>query len=167
MKTSRKNNQRNALPIRFDPRRINSFNQRFDRKMVRSRGPTIGPPTNPRFAFAEDKGKSLPLVPTKNFQEWWVHVWSGLVRDPTAKHYRVMKRAIWLYLYLLVVANRRDGTLFRRVETIEAETGFKSRSIHRWLSVLRLNGYIKTTSSGRSLNISITKWRSISKKRGS
>ena len=105
------------------------------------------------------KNKQLKHPRAREFPIWWIHLWSGLVRDPTAKHYRAIRRAVWLYLYLLVVADRRDGTLFRKVETIAAETGFRPRSIQRWLRLLRDEGYIETETSGRSLDISITKWR--------
>ncbi|MEJ7860908.1 MAG: helix-turn-helix domain-containing protein [Pyrinomonadaceae bacterium] len=75
-----------------------------------------------------------------------------------------MKQAIWLYLYLLTVANRKNGQLFRRLKTIAAETSFHPRSIERWLKCLREKGYIETYSTGRFLQISITKWKPISKK---
>ena len=75
-----------------------------------------------------------------------------------------MRQAVWLYLYFLVVANWRHGTLFRKLSTIAAETGFNPRTVQRWLRALRRAGYIVTRSNGRSLLISITKWRPISKR---
>jgi hypothetical protein len=92
---------------------------------------------------------------------WWIHLWSGLVLDKEAKHQKQMKQAVWLYLYLLLVANWHNGTLFRRISTIASETGFNRRSIQRWLKLLRRTGYIQTQSTGRALNISITKWKPI------
>lgn len=139
----------NRSPIRFDPRRLNLLRHRVD----------------PRHSPL-NKTSTVQNAPEPNaFPDWWIHLWSGLVRDPTSKHYRLIRRAIWLYLYLLIVANRRNGTLFRRVGTIEAETGFNIRSIHRWLRELRSNGYITSSSSGRSLTITITKWRPLSRSR--
>lgn len=114
--------------------------------------------------FPRQDPPDLSFKSTRTFRSWWTHIWSGLVRDPTGKHYRAIKKAIWLYLYFLVVANWRDGTLFRRVEKIAAETGFGRRSISRWLRTLRDKGYITTRSTGRRLDISITKWRPISRK---
>jgi hypothetical protein len=39
-------------------------------------------------------------------KQWWASVWKGLVMDAQAKHYRKMKHAVWLYLYLLVSGSR-------------------------------------------------------------
>lgn len=100
-----------------------------------------------------------PAPPARSSQGWWIHLWSGLVRDPTAKHYKTMGSAIWLYLYLLISANRNDGLVLRRLETIAEQTGYNERTVARWLQELRLAGYITSTSNGRSLRILITKWR--------
>lgn len=102
-----------------------------------------------------------PAVPARSFPSWWIHLWSGLVRDPTAKHYRTMGNAVWLYLYLLISASRSDGTVLRRLETIAQQTGYNERTVARWLQELREKGYITSTSNGRSLRILITKWRPI------
>jgi len=101
---------------------------------------------------------------TGSQKNWWTPVWSGLVIDKEAKHKKAIKQAIWLYLFLLTVANRKNGQLFRRLKTIAAETGFHPRSIERWLKRLREKGYIETYSTGRFLQISITKWKPISKR---
>ena len=100
-------------------------------------------------------------IDKKPLRNWWIHLWSGLVIDKEAKHQRAMRQAVWLYLYLLMVSNWQTGTLFRRISTIVAETGFNRRSIGRWLRVLREKGYIETHSTGRALQISITKWKPI------
>jgi hypothetical protein len=102
-----------------------------------------------------------PAVPARSPQSWWIHLWSGFVRDPTAKHYKKMGNAVWLYLYLLISANRSDGTVLRRLETIALQTGYNERTVARWLQELREEGYITSTSNGRSLRIVITKWRPI------
>jgi hypothetical protein len=102
-----------------------------------------------------------PAVPARSPQSWWIHLWSGFVRDPTAKHYKKMGNAVWLYLYLLISANRTDGTVLRRLETIVLQTGYNERTVARWLQELREEGYITSTSNGRSLRIIITKWRPI------
>lgn len=95
---------------------------------------------------------------------WWSPVWSSLVLDKKAKHRRVIKQAIWLYLYFLTVANRRTGISYRKISTIAIETGFEKRSINRWLKLLRDKKYIETQSSGRALKFLVTKWKPISKK---
>ena len=97
-------------------------------------------------------------------EKWWTPVWRGLPVEPTGKHYHLMRNALWLYLYLLVYANRRTGTLFRRNSTISRDMGVNSRTISRWMNTLRKGGYIETRRrAGRALDISITKWKPIKK----
>lgn len=98
------------------------------------------------------------------FETWWTHIWSGLVRDPSGKHHRTIGPAIWLYLYFVICADWKTGKLFRKLDTIAAETGFSRRSIERWLAILRKAHYVETRSNGRSLDVLITKWRPISRK---
>jgi len=107
---------------------------------------------------------AIGRVRTPRLNTWWVPVRSGLVRDASGKHYKAMRKAIWLYLLLLSAANHVTGKSFMRVETMAKATSFSKRSIERWLRVLREKGYIRTSSNGRSLNILIEKWRPISRK---
>jgi len=102
-----------------------------------------------------------PAVPARSSPTWWIHLWAGLVRDPTAKHNKSMGSAIWLYLYLMISANRLDGRVLRRLGTIAEQTGYPERTVARWLQELRDKGYITSTTNGRSLRILITKWRPI------
>ena len=171
MKSSRKQRSYKGTTIRYDRLRTNP-NRHNTRKigwlLPRKKQEQLKLVYGPSF----DQG-SIPLAPVevqtllsnKTARAWWVHLWSGLVRDPSGKHHKAIKQAVWLYLYLLVGANWRTGTLFRRIATIAAETGLNERTVQRWLSTLRKQGYIKTAANGRSLNISITKWRPISRKR--
>lgn len=94
---------------------------------------------------------------------WWAPLWKGLLVEPSGKHYKAMGSAVWLYLYLLVYANRSTGSLFRRIPTIAKDTGLSSRTISRWLQILKKAEYIKVRQTGRSLQISITKWKPIKK----
>lgn len=103
---------------------------------------------------------ALPAVPADKPQIWWIHLWAGLARDPTGKHYKSMGNAVWLYLYLLVSADRVTGIVLRKTETISQQTGLSERSVGRYLQELRDKGYIISTFNGRSLTIQITKWRS-------
>lgn len=102
---------------------------------------------------------------TANFSKanWWTPLWRGLPVEPTAKHFRTMGSAVWLYLYLLVFANRTTGNLFRRNSTIAQDMGLSSRTVSRWLKILKDGGYIEVRQTGRSLHISITKWKPIKK----
>jgi hypothetical protein len=96
-------------------------------------------------------------------KQWWAPVWKGLVMDADAKHYLKMKNAVWLYLYLLVNANRATGVLMRKTRTITADMGVSRDMILRWLSLLRKEGYIATQNTGRSLTIQINNWKPLAK----
>lgn len=92
---------------------------------------------------------------------WWGPVWRGLFVDPAGKHYRAMGRAIWLYGYLIVHADRRTGTLYRRVATVANDMQVSERTIQAWMALLRRHCYIATKSTGRALVIRIEKWKPI------
>jgi len=80
--------------------------------------------------------------------------------DHDARHYRRMRNAVWLYIYLLLNADRKTGTLSRKLRTISADMGISKNMIMRWLNILRAEGYITTKNTGRCLVIKIAKWRS-------
>ena len=86
---------------------------------------------------------------------WWGPVWRGLFVDPEGKHYRAMGRALWLYGYLIVHANRRTGTLYRTVATVSRDMQVSKRTIQAWLALLRRHDYIRTKTTGRALVIGI------------
>jgi hypothetical protein len=167
MKTSRKQRSYKQSPVRYDHLRAN--NSRHISKKTGSLSLPERPdshkpivaPSQHQATPASDETKKLP---DKTTGTWWIHLWGGLVRDPTGKHHRAIKQAVWLYLYLLQGANWKTGLLFRRIATIAAEMGLNPRTIERWLRTLRKRGYIRTVSNGRTLNISITKWRPVSGK---
>jgi hypothetical protein len=92
-------------------------------------------------------------------KQWWAPVWKGLVMDAEAKHYRTMKNAVWLYLYLLLNANRKTGILMRKIETVSNNMGVTRDTAFRWIKVLRSGGYIETVNTGRSLTIQVTRWK--------
>ena len=94
-------------------------------------------------------------------KQWWAPVWNGLVMDPEAKHYQTMKNAVWLYLYLLLSANRKTGILMRKIETVSRDMGVTRDTALRWLKVLRSGGYIETVNTGHSLTIQVTRWKAI------
>lgn len=92
---------------------------------------------------------------------WWGPVWRGLVVDSTAKHYRQMRNACWLFLYLIIHADRRTGQLYRKYSTIAADMGLSVRTVRRWLARLQQQGYISTIPTERAQTISIQKWRAL------
>ncbi len=89
-------------------------------------------------------------------------MWRGLVVDSEGRHYRRMKSAVWLYLYLIIHADRLTGRLVRKYETIAFDMEVPSRTIRRWMMMLRRNRYIDVESTGRSMVIHIRKWKSSS-----
>ena len=121
-------------------------------------------PQNKNFNYQKTFPKDLKQKSVFNSKSnWWTPLWCGLAVDQSAKHYKAMGSAVWLYLYLLVYANRITGNLFRRILTIAQDTGMSSRTVSRWMHTLKKGGYINARQTGRSLQISITKWKPIKK----
>jgi len=96
---------------------------------------------------------------------WWGPLWRGLFVDPSGKHCQTMGRALWLYGYLVIHADRRTGTLYRTVATVARDMQVSGRAIQAWFALLRQHGYIRTRTTGRALVIGIEKWRPILKTR--
>lgn len=94
-------------------------------------------------------------------KQWWAPLWTGLVVDQDAKHYRKMKTSVWLFLYLVLHANRRTGLLMRKVRTISKDMGITRDTTIRWLKVLRREGYIATLNTGRYLTIQVKNWKAL------
>jgi hypothetical protein len=106
-------------------------------------------------------GRVLPLrfKTRTTAQTWWAPVWRGLVVDETAKHYRAMRSAVWLYLYLVIHADRASSILYRRIGTIANDMALNPSTVRRWMSLLRKQNYIQTRQTGRALAISIERWK--------
>lgn len=172
MKKSKNKVQTSRSPHRYDHRWMSRQRRRLQRLVghrvgagvIRSKAPSGA---NGLKVVGTEIRK---MEPTKRSQiisppsTLWIHIWSGLVRDPTGKHRSTLGKAIWLYLYLLVVANWKTGVLFRRLSTIATEIGSNGRSVSRWLATLRKHGYVVTKPTGRALTITINKWRPIARK---
>jgi CTP-dependent riboflavin kinase len=105
-------------------------------------------------------GKTGPPNTTGG-KQWWAPIWTGLVMDREAKHLKKIKSAVWLYLYLVLNANRSSGFLMRKIRTISADMGISKTTITRWLNVLRKHGYIATQNTGRCLLIQIQRWKTL------
>lgn len=88
-------------------------------------------------------------------------MWRGLVVDSEGKHYRRLKNAVWLFLHLVLHADRRSGRLKRKCKTIAEEMGVPEKTIQRWMKTLKDAGYIDTRNTGRCLEIGIKLWKSI------
>jgi len=109
----------------------------------------------------KDTSKTFTGTDRKSGKQQWAPIWSGLVADQQAKHYQQMKNAIWLFLYLVLNANRKSGFLIRKVRTISFDMGIKKDTVLRWLSILRKAEYIATRSTGRCLLIQVRKWKTL------
>lgn len=113
------------------------------------------------------RSNKADLIPTTPYREarWWGPVWRGLVVDSTAKHYHAIRSAIWVYVYLIIHANRKTGVLRRKLGTIAKDIGISPRVIQYGVSKLRRGGYITTRNSGRFLEISIAKWKPLKQRK--
>jgi DNA-binding transcriptional regulator YhcF (GntR family) len=81
-----------------------------------------------------------------------------------ARHYARMGSAVWLYGWLVLRQTHQSGSVGWvlggapvRYREIEEETGFNRRTLERWLSLLRREGYIETTVAQEGISIRITK----------
>jgi hypothetical protein len=106
------------------------------------------------------------MLNTQNNQEkdWWAPVWRGLVVDSDSKHVKAIGQAVWLYIYLIIHANRQTGVVLRCYQTIVKDMGIPERSISRWFSILKEHGYIQASFNGKSFVIHIQKWKRVGKK---
>ena len=94
-------------------------------------------------------------------QNIFAPVLRGLVVDDNARHFKRMKNAIWLFLYLIVSVNKRTGKLDSQIATISAETGIKEEIIRNWLGHLKKHNYVSTQKQKDNLIITISKWRTV------
>lgn len=96
---------------------------------------------------------------------WWSPIWRGLVVDPKARHYKQMGKAIWLFVYFLIHADRKTGELWRKHNTISSDMGVNVRTIRRWQERLCRHRYITLNRTGRSQVICIQKWKALQARR--
>jgi Helix-turn-helix domain len=98
-------------------------------------------------------------------KSWWAALWRGLIVDQSAKHYKAIGSAIWLYMYLLLHADRRTGILARKIATIAKDMHLSERTVQYWLARLRKARYVIVRNSGRALEIHIQKWKPLKVRR--
>ena len=102
-----------------------------------------------------------PMSTPNSQQNLFAPVLRGLVVDENARHFRRMKNAIWLFLYLIVNVNKRTGKLDSKIAIISAETGIKEEILRNWLGHLKKHNYVSTQRQKDSLIITISKWRTV------
>ena len=83
----------------------------------------------------------------------------GLVADPKAKHYRKMRQALWLYLFLLMAAPPRSGRRLLDPEAIALAMGLGEATVRSWLGHLRAPGYLNLERQEGRVWIQISRWR--------
>ena len=81
-----------------------------------------------------------------------------------ARHYERMGAAVWLYGWLVLRQTHQSGAVgwvlggapisYRE---IEEETGFNRRTLERWMTTLRRQGYIETETAPAGIVVRITK----------
>jgi hypothetical protein len=81
-----------------------------------------------------------------------------------ARHYERMGSALWLYGWLVLRQTHQTGSTGWvlggapiRYKEIEEETGFNARTLERWMSTLRREGYIEAEPAMGGLIVRITK----------
>jgi hypothetical protein len=84
-----------------------------------------------------------------------------IVAEPQAKHYRRMRNAVWLYLYLMICANPKTGKLTACVSDIAESMGHSEATISSWLGHLRKWHYVSLEKQKKSLYLKINQWKDI------
>lgn len=84
---------------------------------------------------------------------------SGFFTD--AKHRERIGQAVWLYGYLHIYADRRTGRLTRNYQTIADEIGTSTKTIQRWMEVLKRGKYVEIQLLQHGISVQITKWKPI------
>lgn len=100
-----------------------------------------------------------PVTTRAPVKQWWAPLWRGLVVDAEAKHYRALGSSVWLFLYLVVHADRKTGVLRRKQTTIARDMSVPERTVRGWFRRILAHGYIETRATGRASTIQVTKWR--------
>jgi predicted ArsR family transcriptional regulator len=77
-----------------------------------------------------------------------------------------MGSALWLFIYLVLHATPKSGSLSRKYQTIAGEMGVSPRTIRSWLTRLMQHGYVTVTRTGRSQVIHISRWKNASAYQG-
>lgn len=99
------------------------------------------------------------LKPKTPKTSWWFPLWKGLVVDSNATHRIRMGTSIWLYLYLLLSVNRKNGSISKKQKDMAKDLGFSVRTIQKHLLRLKNNGYITIEKHVKMPKIQITKWK--------
>jgi DNA-binding transcriptional ArsR family regulator len=109
--------------------------------------------------------KKINKIYKENFKQkipknsWWFPVWKGLIIDSNAKHRINMATSIWLYLYLLLSVNRKNGITSKKQKDMAKDLGYSVRTIQKHLFRLKSNGYITIEEQVKMPKIQITKWK--------
>ena len=84
-----------------------------------------------------------------------------LIADPDGNHYRHLRNAIWLYLYLIAFANPKSGKLVSSLSEIATAMGQSIETISSWLGHLKKWHYVSVVKHGNSMNFRVNRWRDL------
>jgi len=86
-----------------------------------------------------------------------------IVANTQGKHYRRLKNALWIYLYLIIFANPKNGKLTTGISIIAKATGFQEETIRSWLGVLKKWQYISIEKQGKNFIFKVNRWKKLFK----
>jgi len=84
---------------------------------------------------------------------------SSLVANSTGKHFRSMRSAIWLYLFLLSAVGKESGERLLDPAQVGEAMGISEATVRSWLGHLRKAGYVALQREGRFVWVRVLKWR--------
>jgi hypothetical protein len=81
-----------------------------------------------------------------------------LLYHPKARHIRVMKHGIWLYLAMLDRVHSTTGQVQLDLGRLSADMGLAHGTICSWLGHLRKENYLGVTKQHGALTVTISGW---------
>ncbi len=88
-------------------------------------------------------------------------LFQNIVADGTGQHHRRIRHAIWLYLYLLTLANIKTGKLTTRIADIANATGISEETVRSWLGHLKKWHYVSVVKNRDGFQFKINRWKEI------
>jgi hypothetical protein len=85
----------------------------------------------------------------------------NLILNPLGKHMSRMGKAIWVYLYLLIVINDKSGRAIVKSAEIAKETGISENNILTGFGILKKWNYIDVKKQNSTFVITVCKWKKI------
>lgn len=96
--------------------------------------------------------------------DWWRPLWRGLVFNAGGKHRKQMGSAIWLYLYLLLHVDGRNGRLSRSLVSISKDMGVPEKTVRKWLKRLQTRDYVTRGRNNGRFCLQVVHYRAFRRK---